>query len=268
MSTQIPLTPAYSLGGKPERALKAYEKAHAWRELFTLASQLDQPKEAVTGWVDKVTDYLGSRGRHSEAAQIFIDYGNDVDGAVEVLCRGAEFAEANRLASRHSRGDLVGDVIHPALDEAHEVLTETLEEMDGQLAKEVTRLAELHVIRVQDPGELVYTNRADQDNFYLVDDEPELENVDVATNATTVATAFTRYTVAPTTVFSQSTHMTGCVGFGSSYLRQTNKSKHKPSRKRQAGRKGTVDEYDYLVASVGRLVKRVDDKSGALAQCH
>lgn len=42
----------------------------------------------------------------------------------------------------------------------------------------------------------------------------------------------------------------------------TNKSKHKPSRKRAAGRKGTVDEYDYLISSIGRLVTRVDEKSG------
>lgn len=48
-----------------------------------------------------------------------------------------------------------------------------------------------------------------QDTFYIVDNEPELEGIDVATNATTVATAFTRYTVAPTTAFSQSTKITG-----------------------------------------------------------
>jgi hypothetical protein len=42
----------------------------------------------------------------------------------------------------------------------------------------------------------------------------------------------------------------------------TNKSKHKQSRKRAAGRKGTVDEYDYLISSIGRLVIRVDEKSG------
>lgn len=34
------------------------------------------------------------------------------------------------------------------------------------------------------------------------------------------------------------------------------------SRKRAAGRKGTVDEYDYLIASIGRLVIRVEEKSG------
>lgn len=49
------------------------------------------------------------------------------------------------------------------------------------------------------------------DTFYIVDTEPALEGVDVATNATTVATAFTRYTVAPTTAFSQSTKITGYV---------------------------------------------------------
>lgn len=68
------------------------------------------------------------------------------------MCRGSEFAEANRLAARHSRPDLVGDVIHPALEEAHEILMETLEEMEGQLSKEVKRLGELHAIRLQDHG--------------------------------------------------------------------------------------------------------------------
>jgi hypothetical protein len=51
---------------------------------------------------------------------------------------------------------------------------------------------------------------------------------------------------------SQSTRITG----------QTNKSKHKPSKRRQAGRKGTVDEWEYLLGSMGRLVARVDEKSG------
>ncbi|KLT46470.1 IkappaB kinase complex, IKAP component [Cutaneotrichosporon oleaginosum] len=232
---------SYALGGKREKALKAYEKAHAWRELFTLARELDTPPDAIASMVERVSDYLASRGRHAEAGQVLIDYAEDVDGAVEVLCRGAEFAEAYRHASRHARPDLVDDVITPALEEAQEALVETLEEMDEQLDKELRRLDELRNIR-----------RTDPDEFYLVENDVELENVDVATNATTVATAFTRYTVAPTTAFSQSTRMTG----------QTTRSKNRPSKKRQAGRKGTVDEYDYLVASIGRLVKRVDDKSG------
>lgn len=44
----------------------------------------------------------------------------------------------------------------------------------------------------------------------------------------------------------------------------TNRSRKKSPRKRAAGRKGTVDEYEYLLASIGRLVVRVDEKSGEL----
>ncbi|RSH95270.1 hypothetical protein EHS25_000356 [Saitozyma podzolica] len=232
---------AYTLANNCEKALKAHEKAHSWQELFTLALQQKLPKQAIVDMCGRVTDHLASRGRHTEAARVFVEYASDVDSAVDVLCRGTDFAEAYRLASLHDREDLVESVIHPGLDDAQEALLEVFEEMEGQLDKEVARLAELRKIRTEDP-----------DTFFIVDNEPALEGVDVATNATTVMTTFTRYTVAPTTVMSQSTRITG----------QTNKSKHRPSKRRQAGRKGTVDEWEYLLGSMGRLVARVDEKSG------
>lgn len=113
------------------------------------------------------------------------------------------------------------------------------------------------------------------DTFYIVDSEPALEGVDVATNATTAVTNFTRYTVAPTTVFSQSTRITGSVTPRASLwmhladerISQTAKSRHKASKRRAAGRKGTVDEYEYLLASIGRLIARLDEKSGESRVC-
>lgn len=42
--------------------------------------------------------------------------------------------------------------------------------------------------------------------------------------------------------------------------RQTNRTRRKSSKKAR-GRKGTVDEWDYLIASIGRLVARTDEKS-------
>lgn len=42
--------------------------------------------------------------------------------------------------------------IHPGLDDATENLTEIFEEMHGQLDKEMKRIAELRVIREEDPG--------------------------------------------------------------------------------------------------------------------
>ncbi|WVO22664.1 uncharacterized protein IAS62_003995 [Cryptococcus decagattii] len=229
---------SYLMANKPQKALKAYERAHAWRELFALAKKEGLSKESLDEMIERVTDYLGSRGRHLEASQIFIEYSSDVDSAVDTCCRGAEFSEAYRLTSIHVRSDLVEAMIHPGLEEAHEALIEVFEEMDGQLDKETKRLKELNEIREKD-----------HDAFYIVEREIDIEGVDVATNATTVASAFTRYTVAPSTMFSQTTRMTG----------QTAKSKR--GKKRATGRRGTVDEWEYLVMSIGRLLARVDEKS-------
>ncbi|EAL20131.1 hypothetical protein CNBF2080 [Cryptococcus deneoformans B-3501A] len=229
---------SYLIANKPQKALKAYERAHAWRELFALAKKEGLSKQSLDEMIERVTDYLGSRGRHLEASQIFIEYSSDVDSAVDTCCRGAEFSEAYRLTSIHDRSDLVEAMIHPGLEEAHEALIEVFEEMDGQLDKETRRLKELNEIREKD-----------YDAFYIVEREIDIEGVDVATNATTVASAFTRYTVAPSTMFSQTTRMTG----------QTAKSKR--GKKRATGRRGTVDEWEYLVMSIGRLLARVDEKS-------
>nr|XP_019009784.1 elongator complex protein 1 [Kwoniella pini CBS 10737]OCF48565.1 elongator complex protein 1 [Kwoniella pini CBS 10737] len=227
---------SYILGKKESKALKAFEKAHAWRELFTLAKKLEVSEDDTLQICVRVTDHLASRGRHLEASQVFIEHAQDVDSAVDVLCRGADFSEAYRLTSLHDRSDLVESMIHPGLEEAHEALMETFEEMEGQLDKEMNRLKDLRKIRENDP-----------EQFYIVDTEPAIEGVDVATNATTAVTGFTRYTVAPTTVFSQAT-------------KHTAKSSKK-ARKRATGRKGTVDEYEYLIGSIGRLLIRVDEKS-------
>ncbi len=47
--------PAYTLAAQPEKTLKAYEKAHAWRELFTLALQQKMPKQAIAELCERVT---------------------------------------------------------------------------------------------------------------------------------------------------------------------------------------------------------------------
>ncbi|WVQ75470.1 hypothetical protein IAR50_005095 [Cryptococcus sp. DSM 104548] len=236
---------AYLLADKSTKALKAYERAHAWRELFSLAKKEGISEEARKDLVERVTDYLTSRGRHLEASQVFVEYAQDVDSAVDTCCRGAEFSEAYRLVSHYDRSDLIEAMIAPGLEEAQETLIEVFEEMEGQLDKEVKRLVELNGIRQKDP-----------DSFYIVERELDLEGVDVATNATTATgiSQFTRYTVAPSTM-SHLTRFTGQTGV-------TSATSKKKIKKRATGRRGTVDEWEYLVMSLGRLGTRVEEKSG------
>lgn len=57
-------------------------------------------------------------------------------------------------SASHNRADLVSSAIHPGLEEAHEVLAEVFDEMEGQLNKEIERIRELMRVRQDDPGEL------------------------------------------------------------------------------------------------------------------
>jgi elongator complex protein 1 len=106
------------MASHPAKAMKAYEKAHAWRELFTIAKERQLDDQTIADMVERVTggshlstelgvetdvsDHLSGRGKSLEAAQVFIDYGEDVVSAVDTLTRGAEFAEAYRIVSWYS----------------------------------------------------------------------------------------------------------------------------------------------------------------------
>lgn len=49
------LTIAYTMAQHPAKAMKAYEKAHAWRELFTMAKEQELDEETIAAMVERVT---------------------------------------------------------------------------------------------------------------------------------------------------------------------------------------------------------------------
>ena len=145
-------TSAYTLANRPDKALKAYEKAHAWRELFALALEQQLPKSAIDEMCERVSEHLASRGKRLEAAQLLVDHAGDIDTAVDILCRGSEFGEAYRLVHLHKRTDLLDSAVLPGLEQAQEDLVEVFDEMRGQLEKEMARLQALRRAREEDPG--------------------------------------------------------------------------------------------------------------------
>ena len=46
---------AYTMAQHPAKAMKAYEKAHAWRELFTMAKEQELDEETIAAMVERVT---------------------------------------------------------------------------------------------------------------------------------------------------------------------------------------------------------------------
>ncbi|KZO97412.1 IkappaB kinase complex, IKAP component [Calocera viscosa TUFC12733] len=229
---------AFVMSHKTEKALLAYEKDTTWREVFSLATQAGASKERLAEIGARMSDKLVGKRRYTEGAQVLLDYAQNVEEAVGVLLMGNEYSEAIRIAHLHGQAALIETHIHPsALDAASNILDD-LEEMSEQLSKQVARWDELQAKKALDPS-----------GFYNDDnDNPLLHNVDVQSSASTVATNFTRYTLAPS-AFS------GVTGVSTS---KSAKGRRKDARKRLSGKRGSVDEEMYLVSSVAKLVGRLN----------
>ncbi|KAI5988054.1 pol II transcription elongation factor [Pisolithus albus] len=212
------------------KAMVAHERALEWQELFQLSTKGVVPEEEVKEIAYRIAGELLSKKRYSEAARVFIDYAGDIRQAVIVLVQGNEISEARRIVSLHGPPELLQEVIMPGALDVKAQLTEDLNEMREQLRKQLTRLRELRLKKVQEP-----------DSFYGTE-QANMHNIDVMTDFSMAPTAFTRYTVAPTTTSKAS--------------KRSSKTKRKMERKVGSGRKGTVDEEEYILKSVTKLVAR------------
>lgn len=152
--------------------------------------------------------------------------------------------------AKYNRTDLIEIHLHAGLEDAAEQADESLDEFEGQLDKEMQRLEQL-----------VQKMEVETDSFFMIEQDQSnangnLDNVDVMTEATTAITAFTRFTVGATTIGGTSFGGGRSEG-GKSHSTATGRRK---ARKKVAGRKGTVDEFDYLLASLKRLATRIEGK--------
>jgi len=191
----------------------------------------------------RVAENLTLKKRYAEAGQVLLDYAQDVREAIIALVQGNHFSEARRIISLHELPGLLEDIVDPAALEARAQISEDLTEMREQLQKQVARLRELRIKKVEQPEE-----------FYETEDLA-MHNVDVMTDASAF-TSFTRYTVAPST--SAPSRAT---------TKRTSRSKRKMERKVGSGRKGTVDEEEYLLKSLTKLASKlsgVQDEAAAI----
>ncbi|KAJ8489069.1 hypothetical protein ONZ51_g3188 [Trametes cubensis] len=216
---------------RPEKAMIAHEKALEWQELFELAVQRELSDDELKEIAYRVAEDLVSKKRTSEAAQVLLDYAKDIREAVIALVEGSHFSEARRVIVLRRRPELLEEIIHPGALECRARVAEDMSEMREQLRKQVNRLRELRIRKVEEP-----------EAFYGVEDT-ELHNVDVMTDISMAPTMFTRYTVAPSAMSKTSS-------------KRSSRSKRKLERKVGSGRKGTVDEEEYLLKSVSKLVTR------------
>jgi elongator complex protein 1 len=220
------------------RAMISYERALQWQELFELCLKEQLDGDEITEIAYRIADELFSKKRFGESARVLLDYAKDVRQAIHSLAQGNEFAEARRIITLHAKPELIDELLLPCALDCRAQIGDDINEMREQLRKQVARLTELRIKKVEEP-----------DAFYNFDD-PTLHNVDVMTDVSMAPTTFTRYTVAPSATSKAS--------------KRSSKTKRKMERKLGSGRKGTVDEEEYILKSVAKLVERCAATQGEI----
>jgi elongator complex protein 1 len=222
-----------------------------WREtLFCALSQT--PPLSGAPLIDlavSLYDALYESKDYFSAATIQLDYLSSLEVACRTFCKGYFFADALHLVALKSAPELFESVIDPGLGEALASSTELLAECKAQLLAQVPRIRELRAKALADPLAFYEGERGGGD------DVPDDISVAASSGMGTNKSLYTRYT---------GRNSAGTVG--SNVSRATSKNRKREERKRARGKKGSVYEEEYLVASVGRLIDRVESVRGEVGR--
>lgn len=245
------------------KAIDADVKAGNWREALAAAHTTVKEKAEMHKLAQRVASSLSSYGRNTEAALIALDYLEDVEEGVRLLCKDFEFGEAKRIAAKYGRAEeLIEGVIRPLVLESAESLLEEIREIEDQGTKQFARLQELRIRKRERPED--YYPDVGEDGF----GGDGMDNLDSASQAFTMFTRFTRYSAftnnataaanrrrrgdAETgSTMSQFTLRTKA---GAASTTQTAKSRKKEMRKQGTGKKNSIYEEDYLYTSLRKLL--------------
>ncbi|TVY18310.1 Elongator complex protein 1 [Lachnellula arida] len=227
----------------------------SWREtLFCALSQTPAiAPAALTDLATTLSEALVDSKDYFAAATIQVDYLSSIDHAARLYCKGYFFASALHLVALKQRPELLEQIIDPGLANALASSTELLAECRAQLLAQVPRIRELREKARLDPLAFYEGERAG--NADGDGDVPDDVSVAASSHLSTNRSMYTRYT---------GKQSIGTAGTGVS--RATSKNRRREERKRARGKKGSVYEEEYLVASVGRLIERVQSVRGEVGR--
>ncbi|RMD39752.1 hypothetical protein DV735_g5366, partial [Chaetothyriales sp. CBS 134920] len=256
----------YESLGDYSSAQPLYALAHRWREALTCASLVPVTPSNLTALATQLaTTQVEEHRDYRAAAYIHEHYLRDPTNAAKLLCKGSYFAEALLLLSQHQQQDRPSTppagsvhaqataIIDPILLDKSSELLSLLNDCTTQLASQLPRILELRRIKALDP--LAFYGGDPTNGGGAATDFDDAISLAPTTSTVTNQSMFTRYnhSTGGTTQFGGT-----IASLASSSARKTSKTRRKEERKRARGKKGSVYEEEYLVASVGRLIDRVN----------
>ncbi|KAL4852847.1 Elongator complex protein 1 [Chlorella vulgaris] len=134
---------AYIAAGQLDDAVRAYRAAGQWRMCFALAAKAGWSAEQQRKLAAGLADELAAIGRAADAAELTLQYLQNVDTAVLVLAHGKEWREALRVAYGNGRQDLVDTLVAPQAAREAAAMLEDVGENIERVRKYGARLLQL-----------------------------------------------------------------------------------------------------------------------------
>ncbi len=218
-----------------EDAAFCYQLSGQWKECLSIIEIISNDKLKEIASI--LSDSLIESHKFIDAATINIDYLNNIDEGVRLLCEGYQYNEAIRISINKNSKHLLETIIDNGLTEGFSTIAELIADCKKQIDSQLRRLRLLRTKKEEDPSS--FFNNPDEN------DTPD--NVSVAASETSTAPSFfTRYTGKTGTTAKTGTS------------RKTAKNKRRQDRKRARGKQGTIYEEEYLINSMSRLADRLN----------
>jgi hypothetical protein len=132
---------AFLLACEYDRALKALQSAGDWKECMSLAHQLKFDQHQLQQLAYDLANQLRSESKTAvAAAQLLVDYCDDVDEAVVVLLSGEAWSETMRLCYSKGREDLLETNLQPELIKAYNTHLKHVQSHRARYAYAIGRL--------------------------------------------------------------------------------------------------------------------------------
>jgi elongator complex protein 1 len=137
-----------------KEAMDAYRAAGLWRETLLCAAQASVPATQMKELAIALAEGLYEAKDYANAANIYLDYGQDVETAARAFCKGYLFADAMLIVVLRGREDLLETIIDQGLVDGLVASTDLLADCKAQVLAQVPRLRELRAKKEEDPREL------------------------------------------------------------------------------------------------------------------
>jgi len=142
---------AYEFVGDYAAALPAYKSASMWQEALGCAAIQQLGTEEVKKMAAEIAESLEESRQFQAAATVQLEYLDNVDGCVRLLCKAFQFASAQRIALARKRGDLLETALDPGLMEGFTIMTDMLADCTSQVDAQTGRLRVVRMKKQQEP---------------------------------------------------------------------------------------------------------------------